>query len=271
MTRFRSVLVLGLATLAASGLLAQEKEGRSDTYPGTNPHLNNKESIRTGMALYRTRCGECHGLDAAGYRGPDLNAYIAGGAKDEALFQVIRKGVTGTEMPPSNAPDHEVLQMIAYLRNIGKVAPAETAPAGNVANGAALFAKQCANCHQVAGKGGQIGPDLSRIGAGRTRAALTREIRNPHEVIPPNFEGVTIVTKDGQKIRGIKKGEDAYSIQVMDMRERIQGYLKSNVEVTYEKNSIMPAYDAKRLSDADLSDLVGYLSTLRTYELAVNR
>ena len=58
-----------------------------------------------------------------------------------------------------------------------------------------------------------------------------REIRTPHEWIPPAYETVTVVTKDGQKIRGIKKNEDAFSIQVMDMRERIQGYLKSNVEV----------------------------------------
>ena len=31
----------------------------------------------------------------------------------------------------------------------------------------------------------------------------------------------------------------------------------------------MPAFDAKRLSDSDLSDLVGYLSTLRGYDVAV--
>jgi putative heme-binding domain-containing protein len=267
MTRFRSVLILGLMTLAAGGFLtAQEKperEVRSQTYPGKNPHLNNKESIRGGMSLYRRLCGECHGLDGTGYRGPNLVAYVAGGAADEALFQVIRRGVPGTEMPQSNRPDHEILQIIAYLRNIGTVAPSETMPAGNIANGQQLFAKQCQNCHRVAGKGGRLGPDLSRIGAARTRAALVREIRTPHEWIPPAYETVTIVTKDGQKIRGIKKNEDAFSVQVMDMRERIQGYLKSNAEVTLEKNSLMPAFDEKRLSESDLSDLVGYLSTLR--------
>ena len=31
----------------------------------------------------------------------------------------------------------------------------------------------------------------------------------------------------------------------------------------YEKASLMPAYGADRLSDADLNDLVGYLTTLR--------
>ena len=267
MTRFRSLLTLALMTLVAGGYLAaQEKpqrEERSQTHPGTNPHLNNKESIRGGLSLYRRQCGECHALDATGYRGPDLIAYMARGAADEAFFQVIRKGVPGTEMPQSNRPDHELLQIIAYLRNIGGVTAADTAPIGNVANGQQLFAKQCQNCHRVAGKGGRIGPDLSRVGVARSHAALVREIRTPHEWIPPAYETVTIVTKDGQKIRGVKKNEDAFSIQVMDMRERIQGYQKSNVEVTLDKNSLMPAFDAKRLPESDLTDLVGYLSTLR--------
>lgn len=267
MTRFRSLLIFGLITLVAGGYLAaQEKprvEERSQQYPGSNPHLNNKESIRGGMSLYRRMCGECHALDATGYRGPSLIAYMANGAADEALFQVIRRGVPGTEMPQSNRPDHEILQIIAYLRNMGAVSPSESAPTGNVANGAQVFAKQCQNCHRVAGKGGRIGPDLTRIGAARTQAALVREIRTPSEWIPPAWESVTVVTKDGQKIRGVKKNEDAFSVQVMDMRERIQGYLKSNAEVTLEKASLMPPFDAKRLPESDLTDLIGYLSTLR--------
>jgi hypothetical protein len=55
----------------------------------------------------------------------------------------------------------------------------------------------------------------------------------------------------------------------MDTRERIQGYLKSDVQVVYDKNSLMPAYDPKRLSDSELSDVVGYLTTLRGYDVAV--
>ena len=272
MTRFRSALITGLIALSASGYLAaQQQEKReeiSQQYPGKNPHLNNKESIRGGLSLYRRMCGECHGLDAAGYRGPNLIAYMAGAA-DEALFQTIRRGVQGTEMPASNRPDHELLQIIAYLRNMNAVPAAPLLPAGNIANGEQLFSKQCLNCHRVAGKGGRLGPDLSRIGAARTQEALVREIRTPHEWIPPAYETVTVVTKDGQKVRGVKKNEDAFSIQVMDMRERIQGYLKSNVEVAYDKSSLMPAFDSKRLSDGDLSDLVGYLTTLRGYDVAV--
>ena len=137
-------------------------------------------------------------------------------------------------------------------------------------NGTRLFTAQCASCHRVAGRGGRIGPDLTRIGIARSRAALIREIRTPSEWIPPNFETVTVVTKDGQRIRGVKKNEDSFSIQVMDTRERIQGFLKANLqELIYEKNSLMPAFAAARMNDSDLNDLVGYLSTLRGADVTV--
>ena len=258
---------IALVFLAVNGLLlAQDTPAKNPA--ANNPHLGNPQSIRSGMALYRTRCADCHGLDAGGYRGPDLNAVIAGGATDEGLFQTIQKGRPGTEMPAMTAPDDDILMIIAYLRKIGTVAPEPST--GSADNGQRLFAAQCASCHRVAGKGGRIGPDLTRIGISRSRAALVREIRTPSDFIAPNFETVTLVTKDGQRVRGVKKNEDPFSIQVMDTRERIQGYPKSNLQdLTYEKTSLMPAFAAGRLNDSDLNDLVSYLSTLRGADVTV--
>lgn len=264
----RSMMVVALGCLVTGGvMLAQE---RSLTLPpGKSPHLGNRESIRSGMGLFRARCADCHGLDASGYRGPDLVAAVAGGATDERLFQTIRKGVPGTEMPSTDAPDDDLLMMIAYLRSVGTV-PAPERPTGNVDNGAKLFSSQCASCHRVAGKGGRIGPDLTRVGIARSRAALVREIRTPSEFVAPNFETVTLVTKDGQRIRGTRKNEDVFSIQVMDMRERIQGYLKGDLrEVIYETESLMPSFTTARLNDSDLNDLIGYLTTLRGSDSSV--
>jgi putative heme-binding domain-containing protein len=263
----RTMRWLPFLLLATGVLSAQQATPPANPNPAANnPHLGNPQSIRSGMALYRIRCADCHGLDGGGYRGPDLIAAMAAGATDERLFQTIRKGIPGTEMPAArelDGPDDDLLMIIAYLRKIGTVAAPES-PIGNADNGTRLFAAQCAGCHRVAGRGGRIGPDLTRIGAARSRAALTREIRTPSEWIPPNFETVTVVTKDGQRIRGIKKNEDVFSIQIMDLRERIQGYLKSSVqEVVYEKSSLMPTFGATRLNDSDLNDVVGYLMTLR--------
>jgi putative heme-binding domain-containing protein len=276
MTRTGSMMMLALvSTVTLSvGLLAARPQPPVRDIPAispalNNPHLGNAESIRAGMALYRIRCADCHGMDATGYRGPDLTALMSSDVSDERLFQTIRKGVPGTEMPPSTEPDDDLLLLIAYLRKLGTVAPSER-PVGNVENGARVFASQCASCHRVAGRGGRIGPDLTRIGVARSRSALVREIRTPSEWVPPAYETVTLVTKDGQRIRGAKKNEDVFSIQVMDTRERIQGYVKANLqEVIYEKTSLMPAFAPNRLNDSDLSDLVGYLTTLRGVDLLV--
>jgi alcohol dehydrogenase (cytochrome c) len=268
MAASRSALVLALGCLiSGSFLVAQEPPTKNPA--ANNPHLGNRDSIRAGMALYRVRCADCHGLDAKGYRGPDLVAAIGGGMADERIFDTIRKGVPGTEMPAQrelDTADTDILQIIAYLKNIGTVAPPER-PVGNVDHGRQLFSQQCTSCHRVAGAGGRIGPDLTRIGVSRSRAALTREIRTPSEWMAPNFETVTIVTKDGQRIRGVKKSEDVFTIQIMDTRERLQGYVKANLQqVIFEKDSLMPAFPPARLSDSDLTDVVGYLTTLRGAE-----
>ena len=275
MTRTGSVLVLALVSLVTCSAVLLAERGQPPKAPpaanpaANNPHLGNAESIRSGMALFRIRCADCHGMDATGYRGPDLTALMSGDVSDERLFQTIRKGVPGTEMPPSDDPDDDLLLVIAYLRKLSTPAPSERT-VGNVENGARLFASQCASCHRVAGRGGRLGPDLTRVGVARSRAALIREIRTPSEWVPPAFETITLVTKDGQRIRGAKKNEDVFSIQVMDTRERIQGYAKSNLQqVIYEKDSLMPAFAPTRLNDSDLNDLVGYLSTLRGADLLV--
>ncbi len=177
MTRTRSALSLTLFVLVCGGLVVAQKP--SDTLPpGKSPHLGNKASIRSGLTLYRVRCGDCHGLDARGYRGPDLTA-VLGGMPDERLFQTIRKGVPGTEMPPSTAPDDDVLMIIAYLRDMN--AGGSTEPvAGNVENGAKLFAGQCASCHRVGTTRWTPG---SRLVASRRRAIAGGPRQgNPHAV-----------------------------------------------------------------------------------------
>src|SRR4029078_5391389 len=138
---FRSALLAAVCVVSGALLLAQEPPKHP---AAANPHLGNKDSVRSGMAAYSVSCADCHDIDAGGYRGPDLVTFIASGATDERLFDTIRKGVPGTEMPAQDddMSDNDILQIIAYLRNISSVAVPE-APIGNVDNGQRLFAQQC--------------------------------------------------------------------------------------------------------------------------------
>ena len=99
---------------------------------------------------------------------------------------------------------------------------------GNVDNGERLFWASCGSCHAVGPRGGALGPDLSRIGS-QPRDALMRSIREPGAAFPAGYQTVTLVTRDGQRVRGTRKSEDAFSIQIMDTHEQLQGYLKSTL------------------------------------------
>ena len=66
----------------------------------------------------------------------------------------------------------------------GPGTPARAA-AGNAANGQKLYASQgCAACHQIGGKGGKIGPDLSKEGKKRNAPWLTAFLKDPRSKIP---------------------------------------------------------------------------------------
>jgi putative heme-binding domain-containing protein len=265
MSRSVAVTAVVLAIWGGVAAVAQEPAAPRETRPEKNPLEGNARAISNGAAMFRNRCAGCHGPDAHGYLGPDLTGFWAAGGTDSRMFDIVRRGVPGTEMigaDPQRVLDKDIWQVLAYIRTLGAVPAAPLT--GDAANGERLFRSNCSSCHIVNGRGGQLGPDLSRIGTARPRAGLVGKLRGSNAFIRPGYEPVTLVTRQGERIRGIRKNEDEFSIQIMDTRERLQGYLKSNLaEVTLDKQSLMPVYTADRLNDRDLDDLVRYLTTLR--------
>jgi putative heme-binding domain-containing protein len=265
------LFVVGGAALAAQNPQQQDRN-RSDNpnIPTKNPLEGNPDAIKYGMGLFRSRCADCHGVDARGVRSPDLTQVWASGRTDDGLFRTVKNGVPNTEMPANPRMfDHELWQILAYLKTLAAPAPNDP-PRGNAENGQRLFRVHCASCHRVNNVGGRLGPDLSRIGAGRARDALVRRVRGAVEDFRPGYEPVTITPTSGQPVQGVKKNEDMFSVQIMDTRERIQGYEKDKMkEVKNETRSAMPSFGTDRLSESDLDDIVRYLGTLRGFDPAV--
>jgi putative heme-binding domain-containing protein len=264
----RATRVLFAAAIVTSATVLLAAQGAQPA--ATNPLAGKPEAIDGGKNIFRGRCGVCHGIDAKGYRGSDLTSgdWVHGGS-DAQIFKTIQSGVTGTEMPGNgNMSDDEIWMVIAYLRTLA--APGSgAAERGDAARGEQLFwAKDrgnCGQCHMVGARGGRLGPNLTRIGAARSPSVLEREIRKPGEVIPVGFETVSLITRDGKTIRGLRKNEDTFSVQIMTGNEDILSFMKSDVkDVTAEpERSLMPTYGPERLSDAEVTDIVRYLRTLR--------
>jgi cytochrome c oxidase cbb3-type subunit III len=259
--------------LAAAALSVLGAAAFSAQAPARNPLEGKADAIQAGMGLFRGRCGDCHGIDATGVRGPDITQIWASGRTDDGIFKTIKGGVPGTEMPANpRLTDNEIWQIMAHLRTLA----ASTAPAeakGNATNGQKIFGAMCANCHRVNGTGGRLGPDLSRVGAARSREMMALRIRGGVEGFAPGFEPVTLTPAGGGKpVVGVKKNEDLFSVQVMDVGERIQGFEKDTLSnVQNGTRSAMPAFPHSRLSDPDLDDLLRYLQSLRGFDPSVRQ
>lgn len=235
--------------------------------------------IKEGASLFRANCSPCHGLNAqGGGRGPDLTSgRWLHGSTDAAIYRTISQGIPGTEMPANNFEDSETQAIVDYLRSLRP--SSELGSAGDRTRGERIFLGKgnCAECHMVRGKGGALGPDLSRVGAARSESYLTDSIREPSRelslgMVDPNnpygnvlvYDTVTLVTRTGQRVTGIAKNEDTFSIQLLDTSQQLHLLLKKDLEsVTHERKSLMPAYSEEVLNDAELRDLVAYLESLR--------
>ena len=153
--------------------------------------------------------------------------------------------------------------MVAYVKSISTV-PRVDDDRGDAARGQEIFSGTCIRCHAVNRAGGRLGPDLTRIAAIRSREMLIRSIRDPSASVAAGYRAVTLVTRDGNRIRGVAKTEDSFSIQILDTSGRLQGYIKANLqEVIHEDRSLMREFGPDRISDDELDDLLRYLSTLR--------
>jgi cytochrome c oxidase cbb3-type subunit 3 len=255
---------------AALSLFAQDQ----------NPLANDPKASKLGEFQFRSNCAFCHGLGArGGGRGPDLTrAQKRHGSTDADLFRTINEGVPGTAMPPNGATqqgvgmtDTEIWQVIAYIRSVQVKAPAQAL--GDAAHGKQLFygTAACSTCHMIEGKGGRLGPDLTTTGSARATDYLVDSVRNPSRRLAQGiseamkefsqeYETVKVETADGQKFTGIVLNEDHFTLQMMDMREQLHLFEKEKLR-SYEKSreSLMPAYDQKMLSDKDLQDIVAFL------------
>jgi cytochrome c oxidase cbb3-type subunit 3 len=238
-------------------------------------------AIKEGASLFRADCSPCHGLSArGGGRGPDLTSgRWTHGSTDSAIFRTITRGVPGTEMPANGFEDSEIWAIIAYLRSLAP--PKRPIVSGDSVNGKKIFfgSAGCSNCHMVMGRGGLLGPDLSRVGASRSVSYLADSIRQPdkelssgmldpndHYGIPLVYDTVTVVTLGGERITGVARNEDTFSVQLLATDQSLQFFLKKYVkEVTHERRSLMPPYAEDALSASQLQDLIAYLETLRRY------
>jgi len=224
---------------------------------------NNEGGLNQGKAVFRSNCAFCHGLTAQGGRGPNLiSSALLHSAADEAIKAIITRGVPGTTMPAFDFPKDDMDNLLQFLHSLSG-SHASTKTSGDPVAGELVYSRNgCSNCHRIGSTGSIYGPELTRIGAGRSLEYLKESIVDPSADIADNYGGVTVVTNDGRRISGVRVNEDTFTVQIRKPDQAFALFDKSGTkEVIHETKSMMPAYN--RLSATDLQNLLAYLETLR--------
>ncbi|MBC7259970.1 MAG: c-type cytochrome [Chloroflexi bacterium] len=137
--------------------------------------------ISSGQARYQAQgCPACHAIDGmGGVTGPDLSG--VGARRDRAwLVQYLQDPTVvlpNSQMPVHSLAPEDVQAIADYLSGLtgGALAGGPSAEAGKV-----VYEDQgCSVCHAIQGRGGTLGPDLTRIGQTRDAAYLKQYVKDP--------------------------------------------------------------------------------------------
>jgi mono/diheme cytochrome c family protein len=103
------------------------------------------------------------------------------------------------KMPNLHLQDQEVADLVAFLTWVNGIdtnnwppKPMVASAVTSVTPGEAVYkAQACSACHMIAGVGGKVGPDLSRVGGMHDTKWIEEQLKNPKahnpQSIMPSF------------------------------------------------------------------------------------
>lgn len=208
----------------------------------------------------------------AGLKRPDADKVLA----DWFDQMLAGKSPAGVQLDLLLAAEaRQTPELLAHIETFSKRRKAddplreyrEAQEGGDVERGREIFLSRsevsCRRCHKIAGNGGEVGPDLSKIGLDKTREYLLEAIVDPSRQIAKGFETVVFAMDDGKVYTGIVKQEDADTVQLMNAMGEIIKVHKKDIDERATGKSGMPEDLIKKISKTDLRDLVEYLATLK--------
>ena len=220
-----------------------------------------------GARQFATNCAGCHGGDGrGGDKGPSIAALPSVVALSDAdLIKVVHDG-TPAGMPSfAQLSDANIRAAVDYLRTLQGKTSANAAAAsvtGDATAGRALYfgKAQCSNCHMIQGAGGFIAADLTSYGQRRSANAIQQAILTPDRPLIAASRVVTVLTKSGQRLVGIARSEDNFTVELETEDGQYHFLPRSTLaDVKYADHSLMPRDYVSRLTPKELNDIVSFL------------
>ncbi len=130
---------------------------------------------------------------------------------------------------------------------------------GDRGRGGKVFERECKTCHKIGEAGFALGPDLTGSPS-RDPAALLSNILDPNASVSPKDVQYVVVDQNGRTYSGIIAAQTATSLTLERGEGARDTILRSQVsELASTGLSLMPDGFEKRISRAEMADLVAFL------------
>jgi putative heme-binding domain-containing protein len=172
-------------------------------------------------------------------------------ARNDAELSSLVKSRWGT-VRTQRDPQRE--QFVAQMRTLVKSAE------GDPHQGVAVFKRVCGQCHKIYGEGSEVGPDLTANGRNDFEQLLSN-VFDPSLVIGAAYQGVTIITVDGQSFSGLVAEDSDTRVVLKLAGGTTQTIPRAEIE-TFRKSelSLMPEGVEKQLKAQEIIDLFSFLA-----------
>ncbi len=132
---------------------------------------------------------------------------------------------------------------------------------GNATAGRELFRRNCMICHQLAGEGKSVGPNLDGI-ASRGLSRMLEDVLAPGRNVDVAFRTSTIVTVDGKVYSGLAREPEPGRVSITDLQGRETLINAADIEERLQSSqSPMPANFGESLKADEFRDLFAFLLT----------
>jgi len=160
-----------------------------------------------------------------------------------------------------NLSERQNRAVVAYLRSLqGKLVTPTLL--GDARRGKGIFfgKGECSSCHTISGEGGFLGPDLSGYGSTASAKEIRGEIIKSRRIPPQGYRPAMLVTSNGDRLEGVIRNEDNFSVQFQVKDGSFRSFQKSELRnLDRLETSLMPTNYGERLNSAELDDLVSFL------------
>lgn len=131
------------------------------------------------------------------------------------------------------------------------------------ARGEVVFKNQCAACHQIAGQGNLIGPQLDGIGS-RGLERVVEDVLDPNRNVDRAFRITVISAKNNQVISGLVKRQEGGILVLADFTGKEARVAMDQIDKRAQTTaSLMPAVYGQTIPESDFMDLMAYLMETR--------